>query len=227
MELLTEKATFLERKNATLTNQDDKSLLVKFRLMGSEEKNENDRIYPTAVLKQAVEDLRSRLAKRKSSFALTIHKDDEEVDDIAAVLEDVEMTGKDVWATARILPTARGKNVQAIIRNGGALGVSAKCHGKVEKGIVQPGVILKGFDFVTSPGFGTYASKSNIIESVTVEDESDGQVMLEDLERFGLIEDGGQVKVTEEILWRRFEFAVLSGYTGTREQYSRDVLKKK
>jgi hypothetical protein len=222
MERLIEKISFIERKNSTLT-QDDKALLVKFRLMGAEEKNENDRIYPRGVLAKAVEDLRGRLAKRKSSFALNGHKDDENVDDVAAVLEDIEMTGKDVWAVARVLPTQRGRNVQAIIRAGGAVGVSAKCYGSVKDGLVQPGLVLKGFDFCLQPGFGTYATASNIIESVEVPDELDGATTLEELEKYGL-EPLEPIK--EEIVKQRYRFAIEAGYKGSFEQYSKDVLKK-
>lgn len=222
MELLVEKAEFIERRNSTLT-QDDKALLVRFKLMSAETENENKRIYPSGVLATAVKELKARLAKRKSSFALNGHKDSEEVDDIAAVLDDVEMTGRDVWATAKILPTQRGRNVQAIIRNGGAVGVSAKCYGEVKNGFVQPGLILKGFDFVTAPGFGTFADASSIIESVEVPDETDGATTLEELEKIGLEPVDA---VQEEILKRRYEFAVQAGYKGTREQYFREVLKR-
>lgn len=208
MELI-EKIEILEKGKRTLT-QDDQALLIKFRLMGAEEENENKRVYPRPVLAKAVEDLKARLAKRKASFAMTDHKDDEKVDDVAAVLEDVEMKGNDVWATARVLPTQRGKNVQALIRNGAAVGVSAKATGRVEKGIVQPGLVLRGFDFVLDPGFGTYADKSSILESVEVPDEDDGAVTEEQLREFGLVEDG----LTEENLKARFEFALRSGYRG-------------
>jgi hypothetical protein len=220
MELFTEKATFIEKRNSTLT-QDAQALLVRFKLMSAETKNENKRVYPRQVLAKAVEDLRVRLAKRKSIFALNTHKDDEEVDDISAVLEDVEMTGNDVFATARVLPTQRGKNVQAILRHGGSIGVSAKCYGAVdEAGRVKPGLILKGFDFVTSPGFGTYATAANIIESVTVEDENNGSVILGQLKEWGLVEDG---QVAEATLKERYRFALESGYKGTLEQYLQSV----
>ena len=227
MELFTEKATFIERKNSTLT-QDDKALLVRFKLMSAEMQNENDRVYPRGVLAKAVEDLKARIAKRKSSFALNAHKEDgepEEVDDVSAVLEDVEMQGLDVFATARILPTVRGKNVQAILRHGGSVGVSAKCHGAVKDGRVQPGLILKGFDFVTSPGFGTFVGKSNIIESVTVEEEdTSGAVTLDELEAMGLVD---QVPVEEEVrLQKRYNFALTAGFKGTLEEYSKSVYNK-
>jgi hypothetical protein len=220
MENLTEKATFLERKSFTI---DDKTLVVKFRLMGAEEENENKRVYPRPVLAKAVEELRAKLAKRKDSFALTTHKDDENVDDIAAVLEDVTMEGNDVFATARVLNSQRGRNVQAILKGGGAVGVSAKCYGSVKDGRVQPGLVLRGFDFVTAPGFGTYATASNIIESVEVPDEMDGATTLEELEKYGL-EPLEPIK--EEIVKQRYRFAIEAGYKGTFEQYSKDVLKK-
>jgi hypothetical protein len=222
MELI-ETATIIDKGARTLT-QADKALLVRFKLMSAETENENNRVYPVAVLKKAVEDLKARLTKKKNSFALNGHQDDESLDDVSAVLEDVTMEGNDVYATAKILPTQRGKNVQAIIRNGGAVGVSAKCNGRVEKGRVQPGLILRGFDFCTSPGFGTYATKANIIESVTVEDEEDGQVTEEQLRGFGLIENGPK-ELTEQAVQARFQQACLAGYRGDLEQYSKLVLK--
>ena len=220
MELFVEKATVLDKASRTLT-QDDKALLVRFKLMSAETQNENNRIYPRGVLAKAVEDLKARLAKRKSSFAMNTHLDDENVDDVAAVLEDVEMSGDDVYATAKVVPTAKGRNIMALLKNGAAVGVSAKCFGKVEKGIVQPGVILKGFDFCLDPGFGTFVGKSNILESVSVPGEEDntGAVTLEELQKFGLIEDGQQ-KVEESILRQRYENAVrLAGYKGDFESY--------
>jgi len=222
MELLTEKQTFIEKKNSTLTTQDDKSLLVKFRLMGAEEQNENKRLYPAAVLKQAVEDLRGRLAKRKSSFAMNGHRDDENVDDVAAVLEDVEMTGTDVFATAKILPTQRGQNVQAIIRNGGSVGVSAKCTGSVKEGVVQPGLVLRGFDFTLAPGFGTFATKDSIIESVTVEDETDGAVTENQLKEFGLLPPDN----SEESRRSRYAFALACGYKRDFQTFVEEVVLK-
>jgi len=219
MELI-EQVTILDKASRTLT-QDDKALLVRFRLMSAETQNENKRVYPTAVLRKAVEDLRGRLAKRKGSFALNRHQDDEEVDDVSAVLEDVTMEGNDVFATARILPTEHGRNVQAIIRHGGSVGVSAKCYGAVdESGRVKPGLILKGFDWCLDPGFHTFASKANILESVTVEDEDNsGAVTLSELEEMGLVEDG-QAKVEEQVLRQRYGNAVrLAGYKGDFMSY--------
>lgn len=221
MELI-EKVEILEKANRTLT-QDDQALLIKFRLMGAEEKNENDRLYPRPVLAKAVEDLKARLAKRKASFAMNGHLDDENVDDVAAVLCDVEMVNNDVFATAKILPTVRGKNVQALIKHGAAVGVSAKATGRVENGIVQPGLVLRGFDFCLAPGFGTYADKSSILESVEVPDEDDaGAVTEEQLREFGLVEDG----LTEQNLKARWQFALSAGYKGTLEEYSKTVLNK-
>ncbi len=215
MELI-ETTTILDKNARTLT-KDDKSLLVRFKLMSAETENENKRVYPRDVLSKAVSDLKARLAKWKSSFALNAHMDDENLDDVSAVLEDVEMTGNDVFATAKILPTQRGKNVQAILRHGGAVGVSAKCHGEVKQGRVMPGLILRGFDFCTSPGFGTYATAGNIIESVTV-DEEDGAVTLNELEQMGLTDEGGK-ELTEEDLRAKYGFALQAGFKGSLEQY--------
>jgi len=218
---LTEKQTYLEKKNIT---QDGEALTIRFRLMGAEEES-NKHTYPTAVLRRAVEDLKGRLAKRKSSFALNGHKDGEEVDDVAAVLENVTMEGTNVMAVARVLPTQKGRNVMALIKHGAAVGVSAKCTGKVEKGIVQPGLVLRGFDFVLDPAFSTFADKSNIIESVVVEDEDDGSVTEAQLAEYGLIEE--PLEMTKaEIAKKKYRFAVMCGYKGTLADYQKLQEKK-
>ena len=150
MELFIEQATILDKASRTLT-QDDKALLVKFKLMSAETENANARVYPAAVLRKAVEDLKARLAKKKASFAMNKHKDDENVDDVAAVLDDVTMEGNDVFAVAKILPTQRGKNVQAILRHGGAVGVLGKVLRSGEGWHRSSGRRAQGFRLLPRP----------------------------------------------------------------------------
>jgi len=181
----------------------DKSLVVKFPLMFAEIES-NGKIYPKDVLSAAVKDLKARLARRKASFASTNHLDDMTVDDVAAVLEDVDMEDKTVIATARILDTTKGRNVRALVTNG-VCGVSAKCHGAVDEKthLVKPGLRLDGFDFVLEPSFGTFVGKSNILVHCTIkEDESDGQAPIE-----------------EESLQAKYSFALQAGYKGSLDQY--------
>jgi len=219
---LTEQVEILEKGSRTLT-QGDKALLVRFRLMSAECENLNHRIYPRDVLASAVSDLKARIAKKKDSFAMCGHKDDENVDDITAQLEDVEMINNDVFATAKVLPTQKGRNIIALLTNGAAIGVSAKCTGAMDGNRVKAGLRIRGFDWTLSPGISNFADKSSILESVEVPDETDGAVSEAQLAAFGLVEDG---PLTEQNARGRFAFAVAAGYQGSFEQYSRDVLKK-
>jgi len=181
------------------------SIRVRFPLMAADSENLNKRTYPLQVLADAVKDLKARVTRRLATYAANQHKDDGmEVDDVSAVLEDVEMSDRMVIAKAKILPTQRGKNIMAILKAGGVLGVSAKGRGEVKEGKVQPGYRLDGFDFTLSPSFRSFVGPNSILESVSI--------MVDDLD--------------EEIIKKRFEKAWDAGYRGSFEAYRKTYLKE-
>jgi hypothetical protein len=217
MNEITEQAILMEKNERTLKSGDDKSLTVRFKLMSAETQNENNRIYPKEVLSKAVERLKARIAKRRDSFAASGHKDDPQVDDATAFLEDVEMQGNDVYATARVVNTQKGANIITLLKNGAALGVSAKGRGAMDGNRVKPGFELLGFDWTLSPGFGTYASKANIIESVTVkEEDTTGAVTLAELEQYGLVENDQDL---DQVLQLKYQTARQAGFAGDFQQF--------
>jgi hypothetical protein len=213
---LNEQAVLMEKSERTLKAGEDKSLTVRFKLMSAETENLNHRIYPREVLSAAVERLKARIAKRRNSFAASGHKKNGgEVDDATAFLEDIEMTGNDVYATARVVATQKGKNIITLLKNGAALGVSAKGVGTMDGNRVKPGFELLGFDWTLSPGFGTYASKANIVESVTV-GEDDGSCTLKELEAMGLVENDQD---PETVLRLKYHTARQAGFSGDFQQF--------
>jgi hypothetical protein len=207
--LLTEKIT--EIKHTSLTPDGD-SFKMRVPVLQADIENANKRRYPFAVVKAAVEEMRAKLRKR-TAYGSTRHEKDLDVDAISHIIEDLELDEKGLAsAIIRIFPTARGKNLAAIIRGGGALGVSARGFGDVdEKGIVKPGYRLAGVDFVTDPSFNFHVGKEcAMFESREVED--DGAVT--------------EKPLTKEQLADRYLFALSAGYKGTFEQY-REILNSK
>lgn len=213
-----------EIKLRTLT-QDGDSFRMKIPVLASGVKNGNGRTYGLSVIKKAVTELKARLAKR-STFGSTAHVKDMELDQVSHVVESIDLDEKSGVANAivRILGTTKGKNLAAIIKGGGAVGVSARGMGDVdEKGNVKDGYKLLGVDFCLNPSFAFHVNKAMVFESLQTED-NEGAVTLDELEAMGLVD---QAPVVEEVvLQKRFNFALAAGYKGTLEQYKESLKEK-
>jgi hypothetical protein len=220
--ILTEKTS--EIKHTQLTPDGD-SFKMRVPVLQADQPNLNRRTYPLTVVKAAVEDLRAKLKKR-TAFGSTKHEKDLEVDQVSHYIEDIELDEKGTaTAVLRILSTQRGRNLSAIIKGGGRLGISARGFGDVdEKGTVKTGYRIAGVDFVMDPSFNFQVGKECVMfESRSEEDENNGSVTEEKLREFGLIEDGPK-ELTEDQVKIRWEAAQTAGYRGTLEQYSKSVL---
>ena len=192
-EMLMLEKTGLEEKDGVMR--------LRFPFLIADQENENHRSYPLKVVQKAVADLKARLSKR-SAYAGTGHKDGMELDDVTSIIDDVWMEGKTARAAIRILPTIKGKNVAAIIRHGGSIGVSAAGVGQVKDNVVQDGYKLNRFDFVLDPSFNTFVNKSHLFEAKMPDD------------------------LDEEIIKKRFEKAWDAGYRGPFEAYRKTYLKE-
>lgn len=214
-----------ELKAPKLTNQDG-AFRMKIPFLIPDVKNDNGHIYPKALIKRAVERLKAKLGKR-STYGSNFHPAEISLDDVSHLIEDAEVDEKGVAvATVKVLPTQKGKNLAAIIGNGGSIGVSARGVGNEEKdGTIKDDYEILGIDFVLSPAFPLMVNKKAVFESRQIEDES-GTVSLLELEQMGLVEDGQQ-KVEEEILKRRWQFAIEAGFRGTFEKYRESLSSKK
>jgi hypothetical protein len=194
-----------EVKLRTLTADGD-SFRMKIPVLAAGVMNGNKRTYGLSVIKKAVNELKARLAKR-STFGSTSHVKDMELDQVSHVVEDIELDEKSGVANAivRILGTTKGRNLAAIIKGGGAVGVSARGAGDVdEKGNVKDGYKLLGVDFCLNPSFAFHVNRAAMFESQSVED--------------------GPKELTEDDLRERWTQAVrFAGYKGTLEQYLQSV----
>ncbi len=140
----------------------------------AEEENLNKRIYPMALLQR--ETARVQKAVESGTFIGTGDHPAGGMTDIATASHIV----KKIWldedgkgqAEIRILPTTRGKNIMALIKGGGSLGISARGFGTIDEKTrrVQDDYKLQGIDIVTNPSFkdATF-SAANVFESVDFE----------------------------------------------------------
>ena len=220
--LLNEKIT--ELKKAALT-PDGASFKMRVPVLQADQPNLNRRTYPLSVVKAAVEDLRAKLKKR-TAFGSTKHEDALELDQVSHVVEDISLDEKGLAsAVVRIFNTQRGRNLAAIIKGGGSVGVSARGQGEVKEGVVQTGYKLLGVDFTLDPSFSFKVNKEcAMFESREVE-EDDDTVTEEQLKEFGLIEN--EPILTKEQLADRYFFALSAGFRGTFAQYCESLNSKK
>jgi len=217
--ILTEKTS--EIKHTQLTPDGDSFRMRVPVLQADAPPNANKRTYPFAVVKAAVEALKAKLQTR-SAFGSTRHEKDLEIDQVSHTIEDIELDDKGMAsAVLRILGTQRGKNLAAIIRGGGSLGISARGFGDVdEKGSVKPGYRIAGVDFTLDPSFNFIAGKECVMFESRSEEENDGAVSLAELEKMGLINEGELTKVDEETVLRlKYITAQQAGFQGSEAEY--------
>jgi hypothetical protein len=159
-------------------------LRMKFQFMNGGIPTGNGRVYPPQVLKNAVSSFNARLESGRSAYGSPGHKKELNVGDVSHQIERLDMDkDNNVFATVKVLPTENGKNLAAIIRNGGKLGVSARGLGstkKNEKGIdeVGPDYRIEGVDFVLNPSTDNYVGEESIFESAEIAEE-ESEALLE------------------------------------------------
>ena len=165
----------VQTEKLDLTEAADGSVVMRIPFLLGDQTNKNNRRYPTEVLKSAVADLKKRLTAR-TAYGSSAHMKELEVNDVAHMVSDVSMEGKQVVGTVKVLPTTRGRNLMTIIRAGGRVGVSARGAGSTVKtadGIdeVQGDYKMSGFDFVLNPSFDLHADAGMIMESAKIDEE--------------------------------------------------------
>jgi hypothetical protein len=194
--------TITERVNHNMVND---CMAMRFKFIEADIVNGNKRRYPKAVLESAFRSLKER-AQAGKVMGSDHHPKEADLDTVTHLIEDVYLHGRDGIAHVKILPTARGKNLMAIVANGGRLGISARGNGSVKDmgGVneVQPDYKLASIDFVTSPSFNVFAGAGEVYESL----------------------DPTRNAITEA-LKQRWYAARIAGYRGDLEDYVRQFEK--
>lgn len=119
--------------------------------------NRNGRLYPKEVMESAVEKYIGDFVSRNRAVGTLGHEDSPKISEnkISHIITDLKIEGNDVWGKAKVLETASGKELKALIDGGVSFGCSSRALGslKEENGvkIVQPDFTISCIDAVLQP----------------------------------------------------------------------------
>lgn len=137
----------------------------------SEERNRNGRIYPKAVLEQAVDKFITEKVNTRRAVGELNHPDGPSInlDKVSHLITKLEWKGNDVVGKAQILETPMGMIVKGLLDGGVQLGVSTRGMGSLEErsGVmyVKGDYMLNTVDIVQDPSAPT-AFVNGIMEGV-------------------------------------------------------------
>jgi len=173
-------ASIVESEDGT-----DKKLYAEGKIGHCDTPTANGRIYPTTLMRRELDRLQTRIDE-SSLYASVDHPGDgkSRIRDTGAIIRGlrIESDGT-IWGKFQIIEeTDHGRNLAAILRAGGALGVSSRGLGSTRphhesgKEIVGEDFRLVAFDFVLDPAVSTaypkFFSESDegVAENVTTDD---------------------------------------------------------
>jgi|TARA_R100000081_G_C4766499_1_gene143048 hypothetical protein len=123
----------------------------------AESKNRNGRVYPEAVMRNAVEKYVEEQVSKDRACGELNHPDGPTVnlDKVSHKIENLEMDGNNVMGKARILETPMGQIVKGLLEGGVQLGVSTRGMGSLEQRngtmYVKDDFMLNTVDIVQDP----------------------------------------------------------------------------
>ena len=133
--------------------------------------NRNGRMYPESVMKGAVGKYIEELVSKNRAVGTLGHEDSPKISEnkISHIVTELHFQGNDVWGKAKVLETAAGKELKALIDGGVSFGCSSRALGslKEENGvkIVQPDFTISCIDAVLQPS-GISCWVDGIMENV-------------------------------------------------------------
>jgi len=119
--------------------------------------NRNGRLYPKEVMESAVQKYTEELVTKNRAVGTLGHEDSPKISEskISHIVKELRFEGNDVWGKAKVLETAAGKELKALIEGGVSFGCSSRALGslKEENGvkIVQPDFTIACVDAVLQP----------------------------------------------------------------------------
>jgi hypothetical protein len=123
----------------------------------AEQKNRNGRIYPKAIMENAVNKYVQEQVSQKRAVGELNHPDGPTVnlDKVSHLITDLKFEGNDVMGKAQILDTPMGQIVKGLLEGGVQLGVSTRGMGSLEQrngvSYVRDDFILNTVDIVQDP----------------------------------------------------------------------------
>jgi hypothetical protein len=126
--------------------------------MQAETANRNGRLYPMPVMEKAVKKYIEELVNRNRAVGTLGHEDSPKISEnkISHLITELKFNGNDVLGKAKVLDTASGKELQALISGGVSFGCSSRALGSLKEGengikIVQDDFVISCVDAVLSP----------------------------------------------------------------------------
>jgi len=158
------------------TKEGKKNYYIQGPFMQCEMVNRNGRVYPKKVMETAVNNfIRDYVSKNRAVGTLG-HEDTPKVSEnkISHLITDLRFEGNDVYGKAKVLETAAGKELSALIEGGVSFGCSSRALGSLKEGdyngqssvkIVQDDFVISTVDAVLQPsGISCYVG--GILEDV-------------------------------------------------------------
>ena len=153
-------AEYTENNIEVLTEADEKGnkkYAIEGIFMQAEQKNRNGRIYPKAVLAEALDKYNTNQVSKGRAVGELNHPEGPTVnlDKVSHKIESLNWKGNDVVGKATILETPMGKIVQGLLDGGVHLGVSTRGMGSLERRgdamYVKEDFLLNAVDIVQDP----------------------------------------------------------------------------
>jgi len=140
------------------TKDGKKRYYIEGIFMQAEKANRNGRMYPLKVMESAVNKYVEDFVARSMAVGTLGHEDTPKVSEnkISHLITDLKMEGNDVYGKAKVLETAAGKELAALIEGGVKFGCSSRALGSLKEGenglkIVQDDFVISTVDAVLSP----------------------------------------------------------------------------
>jgi len=135
----------------------EKSYVIEGVFAQAEQKNRNGRVYPKAIMENAVNKYVKEQVSQKRAVGELNHPEGPTVnlDKVSHLITDLKFEGNDVVGKAQILDTPMGQIVKGLLEGGVQLGVSTRGMGSLEQKngtmYVREDFILNTVDIVQDP----------------------------------------------------------------------------
>ena len=153
-------AEYVEQDLTVITEAKEgggKSYIIEGVFAQAEQKNRNGRVYPKAIMENAVNKYVNEQVKQKRSVGELNHPEGPTVnlDKVSHLITDLQWEGNNVVGKASILDTPNGQIVKGLLDGGVKLGVSTRGMGSLENRngtmFVKDDFILNTVDIVQDP----------------------------------------------------------------------------
>jgi hypothetical protein len=140
------------------TKEGKKNYYIHGPFMQAETVNRNGRMYPMNIMAPAVEKYIEEMVSKNRAVGTLGHEDTPKISEnkISHLITDLRFEGNNVWGKAKVLETAAGKELQALIDGGVSFGCSSRALGSLKEGengvkIVQNDFSISCVDAVLQP----------------------------------------------------------------------------